>query len=50
MFDQIGGIGSLVKNKTVALKLNLTGQSQRFPVDPLFPYRNEPNRPCGPRT
>lgn len=42
MFDQIGGIGSLVKNKTVALKLNLTGQPQRFPVDPQFPYRTEP--------
>ena len=25
MFDQIGGTGSLVKGKTVALKLNLTG-------------------------
>jgi uncharacterized protein (DUF362 family) len=43
IFDQIGGIGSLVKDKTVALKLNLTGQPQRFPVDPLLPYRTEPN-------
>ena len=42
MFDQLGGIGSLVKNKTVALKLNLTGQPQRFPVDPQFPYRTDP--------
>jgi len=42
MFDQIGGIGSLVKNKTVAIKLNLTGQPQRFPVDPQLPYRTEP--------
>ncbi|MFB3825125.1 MAG: DUF362 domain-containing protein [Bryobacteraceae bacterium] len=43
MFDQIGGIGPLVKNKTVAVKLNLTGQPQRFPVDPKLPYRTEPN-------
>ena len=25
MFDQIGGLGRLVKGKTVAVKLNLTG-------------------------
>ncbi|HWD00165.1 MAG TPA: DUF362 domain-containing protein [Candidatus Sulfopaludibacter sp.] len=25
MFDQLGGLGSLVKNKTVAMKINLTG-------------------------
>ena len=31
-----------MKNKTVAIKLNLTGQPQKFPVDPLFPYRTEP--------
>lgn len=42
MFDQIGGIGSLVKGKTVALKLNLTGNPKRFPVDPAYPYRNDP--------
>ena len=42
LFDQIGGIGSLVKIKTVAIKLNLTGQPQRFPVDPQFPYRTDP--------
>jgi uncharacterized protein (DUF362 family) len=42
LFDQIGGIGPLVKNKTVALKLNLTGQPQRFPIDPQLPYRTEP--------
>lgn len=31
MFDQIGGAGRLVKNKTVTLKLNLTGSpGQRF--------------------
>jgi uncharacterized protein (DUF362 family) len=43
MFDQIGGIGSLVKNKTVAIKLNLTGQPQRFPIDPMLPYRTNPD-------
>jgi uncharacterized protein (DUF362 family) len=43
MFDQIGGIGPLVRNKTVALKLNLTGNPKRFPVDPAFPYRNQPD-------
>ncbi len=42
MFDQIGGIGPLVKNKTVAIKPNLTGNPQRFPVDPALPYRTEP--------
>lgn len=42
MFDQIGGIGPLVRNKTVALKLNLTGNPRRFPVDPALPYRTEP--------
>jgi uncharacterized protein (DUF362 family) len=31
MFDQLGGLGALVKNKTVAIKINLTGQgTQRF--------------------
>ena len=42
LFDQIGGIRSLVKNKTVAIKLNLTGQPQKFPVDAQFPYRTDP--------
>lgn len=42
MFDQIGGIGNLVKGKTVAVKLNLTGNPSRFPVRPDLPYRNEP--------
>src|SRR5260370_5380794 len=42
MFDQIGGIGSLVKGKTVALKLNLTGNPKRFPVRADLPYRNSP--------
>jgi uncharacterized protein (DUF362 family) len=27
MFDQLGGLGRLVKNKTVAVKLNLTGRA-----------------------
>ena len=43
MFDQIGGIGSLVKNRTVAVKLNLTGQPTRFPIDPALPYRTNPD-------
>lgn len=42
MFDQLGGIGSLVKGKTVALKLNLTGNPARFPERPDLPYRNHP--------
>jgi uncharacterized protein (DUF362 family) len=40
--DQIGGIGSLVRGKTVALKLNLTGNITRFPNRPDLPYRSEP--------
>ncbi len=43
MFDQIGGLGPLVKNKTVAIKLNLTGNPQRFPMDPALPYRTDPD-------
>jgi uncharacterized protein (DUF362 family) len=42
MFDQIGGIGKLVRGKTVAVKLNLTGNPSRFPVDPALPYRTNP--------
>jgi len=42
-FDQLGGIGRLVKGKTVALKLNLTGNITRFPVKPDLPYRNDPD-------
>lgn len=42
MFDQVGGIGSLVRNKTVALKLNLTGNITRFPERPDLPYRTHP--------
>ena len=43
LFDQIGGIGPLVKNKTVAIKLNLTGKPTSFPVDPKLPFRTDPN-------
>jgi uncharacterized protein (DUF362 family) len=43
MFDQIGGLAPIVRNKTVALKLNLTGQPARFPVDPRLPYRTDPD-------
>src|ERR671927_483810 len=36
MFDQIGGAGRLVKNKTVTIKLNLTGSpGLRFQGKPL---------------
>src|ERR1051325_2122228 len=42
MFDQIGGLGQVVKGKTVALKLNLTGNPGRFPLDPSLPYRTDP--------
>lgn len=38
-FDQIGGIGDLVRGKTVALKLNLTGNPKNFPLTPDLPYR-----------
>lgn len=41
-FDQIGGIGSLAKGKTVGLKLNLTGNPARFPLTPNLPYRTDP--------
>ncbi len=40
-FDQIGGIGSLVKGKTVGLKLNLTGNPANFPLTPDLPYRTD---------
>jgi uncharacterized protein (DUF362 family) len=43
MFDQIGGLNQLVKGKTVALKLNLTGNPKRFPLDPALPYRSNPD-------
>jgi uncharacterized protein (DUF362 family) len=41
--DKIGGIGSLVKGKTVAIKLNLTGNITRYPNRPGLPYRSEPS-------
>ncbi len=43
MCDQIGGLAAIVKNKTVALKLNLTGNPTRFPVKADLPYRNDPS-------
>jgi uncharacterized protein (DUF362 family) len=42
-FDQIGGIGDLVRGKTVALKLNLTGNPKNFPLTPDLPYRTNGN-------
>ncbi|MGE5645583.1 MAG: DUF362 domain-containing protein [Acidobacteriota bacterium] len=41
VFDRIGGLG-FVKNRTVALKLNLTGNIGRFPERADLPYRNHP--------
>jgi uncharacterized protein (DUF362 family) len=41
--DQIGGLAPLVKNKTVAVKLNLTGNPGRFPVKAHLPYRTQPD-------
>jgi uncharacterized protein (DUF362 family) len=40
-FDQIGGIGNLVRGKTVAIKLNLTGNPAHFPLTPNLPYRTD---------
>src|SRR5262249_11046936 len=40
-FDKIGGIQKLVKSKTVALKVNLTGNPARFPLTPDLPYRTD---------
>ena len=42
LMNQIGGIGGLVKGRTVAVKLNLTGNPVRFPERPDMPYRNHP--------
>ncbi|MCC7174215.1 MAG: DUF362 domain-containing protein [Bryobacterales bacterium] len=42
LMDQIGGLGGLVKGKTVAVKLNLTGNPERFPIRSECPYRNHP--------
>src|ERR1019366_9635111 len=41
-FDQIGGIEKLVRGKTVALKLNLTGNPKNFPLTPELPVRTDP--------
>ncbi|MBV8896381.1 MAG: DUF362 domain-containing protein [Acidobacteriaceae bacterium] len=38
-FDQVGGIEKLVRGKTVALKVNLTGNPKRWPLTPDLPYR-----------
>jgi uncharacterized protein (DUF362 family) len=40
-FDQIGGIDKLVRGKTVALKLNLTGNPSNWPLTPELPYRTD---------
>jgi len=40
-FDHIGGIQKLVGGKTVALKLNLTGNPKNFPLTPALPYRTD---------
>src|SRR5215472_9120495 len=41
-FDQIGGIEQLVRGRTVALKLNLTGNPMNWPLTPELPYRTDP--------
>ena len=42
MFDQIGGLGRLVKGKTVAIKINLTGDpDSRWAT---FPSASPPGR------
>ena len=48
-FDQIGGLDKLVRGKTVALKLNLTGNPKNWPLTPELPYRTMRRRwqrPC----
>src|SRR5580700_11734188 len=40
-FDQIGGLDKLVRGKTVALKLNLTGNPKNWPLAPDLPYRTD---------
>jgi uncharacterized protein (DUF362 family) len=40
--DQIGGIGKLARGKTVAIKLNLTGNPKNWPLTPDLPYRTDP--------
>lgn len=41
-FDRIGGIEKLVRGKTVAMKLNLTGNPKNWPLTPNLPYRTDP--------
>jgi uncharacterized protein (DUF362 family) len=40
-FNRIGGIEKLVRGKTVAVKLNLTGNPRNFPLIPDLPYRTD---------
>lgn len=39
--DQIGGIRTLARGKTVGVKVNLTGNPARFPLTPELPYRTD---------
>ena len=43
VLDQSGGLAPVVRGKTVAVKLNLTGNPGRFPVKEHLPYRNDPS-------
>jgi len=40
-FDHLGGLENLVRGKTVALKVNLTGNPKNFPLTPDLPYRTD---------
>ncbi len=40
-FDHLGGLETLVRGKTVALKVNLTGNPRNFPLTPDLPYRTD---------
>lgn len=40
--DRIGGIGHIVKGKTVGVKLNFTGAPDRFPSTHALPFRTDP--------
>ncbi|MBV9265205.1 MAG: DUF362 domain-containing protein [Acidobacteriaceae bacterium] len=40
-FNNVGGIEKLVRGKTVAIKLNLTGGPDAFPVSPALPFRTD---------
>ena len=51
MFDQLGGIGGLVRNKTVTVKVNMTGAPGNR-VDRLAPaltHYTHPRRCWAPR-